>query len=170
MYFQAGGVKPLSSTAISLSPPILKPPVSSTAISPSPPILKPPMSSTYEEIMDTLRLLEEVPPALEPSASPTTATAAGKGGWEGDGAASTTGDRGRGSWGGGGAAGRLSNGKLESILSYLDQVERVEVNRSNQLAQPLPASSLLRPHSAAATAQQVKYVSTQHNTQTARMS
>lgn len=128
----------------------MKPP-SSAAILPSPPIIKPPASSTYDEIMDTLRLLEEVPAALEPSVSPSTTAAA-----------ITATDRGRGSWGGGGAvlgAGRLSDGKLESILSYLDQVERVEVNRSNQLAQPLSVSSLLRPPSASATAQQLKYVS-----------
>ena len=127
--FQAGGVKPPSSAAIS----------------PSPPIIKPPTSSTYDEIMDTLRLLEEVPPALEPSTSPTVAST----------------DGGRGSRGGGGAAtgaGRLSNGKLESILSYLDQVERVEVNRSNQIAQPLPASSLLHTPSRSTNAQQLKYV------------
>ncbi len=127
----------------------MKPP-SSAAISLSPPITKPPVSSTYDEIMDTLRLLEEMPAALEPSVSPTTATTA---------AVSAT-DRGRGSRGGGVAAtgaGRLSDGKLESILSYLDQVERVEVNRSNQLlAQPLPASSLLRPPSSSAASQQVQ--------------
>ena len=49
-------------------------------------------------------------------------------------------------------AGKLSDGKLESILSYLDQVERVEVDRSNQLAQPLLSQSL-----SASAAAQVRY-------------
>ena len=94
--------------------------------------------------MDTLRLLEEVPPALEPPASPTITTATTA---TASTAAVTSMGRGRGSWGGSVAAvgvGRLSDGKLESILSYLDQVERTEVNRSNQLVKPPPASSLFQ--------------------------
>lgn len=81
--------------------------------------LAPPIShtpSTYDDIMDTLRLLEEVPAPLEP---PLTAR-------------KTQGQ------GGLGGSGGLSEGKLQSILSYLDQVEKADFERSQQWSKPHP--------------------------------
>ena len=68
-----------------------------------------PPTTTYNDIMDTLRLLEEVPPALGPPMETT------RGGEHRQ-------------------SGGLSEGKLQSILSYLDQVEKAELDRSNMLA------------------------------------
>ena len=59
--------------------------------------------------MDTLRLLEEIPPPLDPTK-------------ETDGRMKLR------------DSGGLTEGKLQSILSYLDQVEKAEVDRSNELA------------------------------------
>lgn len=64
--------------------------------------------------MDTLRLLEEVPSDLGPPVTMDTTKGRGSGG--------------------------LSEGKLQSILSYLDQVEQVEVDRSNSLAKSITRS------------------------------
>ncbi len=69
-------------------------------------------TSTYDEIMATLRLLEEVPPSMDPPIS------------------DSNGRRKLNTRGSGG----LSGGKLQSILTYLDQVEKAEVDRSNELA------------------------------------
>lgn len=115
VFFEAGNVKP----------PPLPPPTSESPpppIQPAPPIhpalpSKSATTSTYQDIMDTLRLLEEVPPSLEPIAPPL--------------------KHGRGAEMGSGA---LSESKLQSILSYLDQVEKVEVERSHKLAKSVTPS------------------------------
>ena len=114
-YIQAGNIKPPS--------PSPNPTTHPTATSTTHPTTHPTTTSTYEEIMDTLRLLEEVPPALAPPVTVETTT--------------------RGQAGSGG----LSEGKLQSILSYLDQVERVEMDRSNKLAKSVTSSkrSLSQP-------------------------
>ena len=93
--------------------------------------------STYDDIMNTLRLLEAVPPSLEPGQQVPPSSGHGK-------------------------QGTLSEGKLQSILSYLDQVEQAELDRSNLLAKSVSrgkGSSLVQePSSAAVLALQRKYV------------
>lgn len=82
--------------------------------------------STYNDIMDTLHLLEEVPPSLGRHGSTDTNTGnerviASKWGRE---EVKLNG------------SGGLSESKLQSVFSYLDQVEKAEVDRSKHMARP----------------------------------
>ena len=82
------------------------------------------VTSIYDEIMDTLRLLEEAPSSLNCHGNTDLSTdnvRVNVSKWSSEEVKSN-------------GSGGLSEGKLLSIFSYLDQVEKAEVDRSKQMA------------------------------------
>lgn len=83
---------------------------------------RPLAASTYDEIMDTLLLLEEVPSSLSPQGAMNTKFNEACGTEDEFKLKKSSG---------------LSESKLQSILLYLDQVEKAEVDRSRDLTKSI---------------------------------
>ena len=101
------------------------PPEPSMSPSPHPSHTLPKAASTYTDIIDTLKLLEEAPPPLPGSKSGETLPT------------NYRNEMGvvRGGAKQGTASSSLSESKLQSILSYLDEMERADSQLVTQLSQ-----------------------------------
>ena len=122
--------------------------VTQSPVQPTPPVVTT-NTSTYADILDTLRLLEEAPPPLPGSNSKeflpkpysSAVVEVGVARHIGPTHSSTVGVA-RES---GPAQSNLSESRLQSILSYLDEVERVDEGRGASTTGRIPTSHTVKP-------------------------